>query len=63
MFQLSQENEDLRERLQVMEEYTGKDSMAEVQKLVHEKNILEKRVKNLEQTQQNWNQMGMTGMR
>ena len=61
MFQLSQENEDLRERLQVMEEYTGKDSMVEVQKLVHEKNILEKRVKNLEQTQQNWNQMGMTG--
>lgn len=48
MFQLSQENEDLRERLQVMEEYTGKDSMVEVQKLVHEKNILEKRVKNLE---------------
>jgi hypothetical protein len=31
MFQLSQENEDLRERLAVLEDYTGKDSLVEVQ--------------------------------
>jgi cell shape-determining protein MreC len=36
-FQLQQENEDLRERLNVLEEYTGKDSLVEVQKLVREK--------------------------
>lgn len=48
IFQLSQENEDLRERLTVLEEYTGKDSLAEVQKLVREKRQLENRVKHLE---------------
>jgi CHASE3 domain sensor protein len=50
MFQLSQENEDLRERLAVLEEYTGKDSLIEVQALVKEKRHLENRVKHLEQT-------------
>ena len=54
IFQLSQENEDLRERLTVLEEYTGKDSLAEVQKLVKEKRQLEDRVKHLEQTTNNW---------
>jgi len=34
---MQQENEDLRERLNVLEEYTGKDSLVEVQKLVKEK--------------------------
>ena len=56
IFQLSQENEDLRERLTVLEEYTGKDSLAEVQKLVREKRQLENRVKHLEQTSNNWTQ-------
>ena len=48
------ENEDLRERLVVLEEYTGKDSLAEVQRLVREKRQLESRVKHLEQTNNNW---------
>ena len=37
IFQLQQENEDLRERLTVLEDYTGKDSTVEVQKLTKEK--------------------------
>lgn len=60
MFQLQQENEDLRERLNVLEEYTGKDSLSEVQKLVREKRQLENRVKHLEQTSQNWSQFQKT---
>jgi len=40
----------------VLEEYTGKDSLAEVQKLVREKRQLENRVKHLEQTSNNWTQ-------
>ena len=60
IFQLSQENEDLRERLTVLEEYTGKDSLAEVQKLVREKRQLEDRVKHLEQTNNNWTQLQKT---
>lgn len=55
IYQLQQENEDLRERLQVLEEYTGKDSISEVQKLVKEKRALENRVKHLELTTNNWN--------
>ena len=54
IFQLSQENEDLRERLTVLEDYAGKDSMVEVQKIVKEKRQLEDRVKHLEQTNNNW---------
>lgn len=57
---MQQENEDLRERLQVLEEYTGKDSLAEVQKLVREKRQLENRVKVLEQTSNNWNNFHKT---
>ena len=53
-FQLSQENEDLRERLAVLEEYTGKDSLPHLQILVREKRQLENRVKHLEQTNNNW---------
>jgi predicted CopG family antitoxin len=54
MFQLSQENEDLRERLAVLEEYSGKDSLVEVRQLVKEKKELAGRVKALEETSQNW---------
>ena len=54
IFQLQNENEDLRERLQVLEEFTGKDSNVEVQKLVHDKKVLEKRVEHLEKTSNNW---------
>lgn len=44
IFQLQNENEDLRERLQTLEDFTGKDSLIEVQRLVLEKKTLEKRV-------------------
>jgi hypothetical protein len=44
IYQLQNENEDLRERLQMLEEYTGKDSNFEMQKLVRDKKVLEKRV-------------------
>ena len=54
IFQLQNENEDLRERLITLEEFTGKDSHVEVQKLVLEKKTLEKRVAQLEQTSNNW---------
>ena len=37
-----------------MEEFTGKDSLVEVQKLVLEKRTLEKRVAQLEETSNNW---------
>lgn len=48
LFQMQNENEDLRDRLQILEEFTGKDSMEEVSKLVKEKKVLENRVKHLE---------------
>lgn len=54
IFQLQNENEDLRERLQVLEEFTGKDSNEEVQQLVKDKKMLEKRVEHLEKTSNNW---------
>ena len=54
VFQLQQENEDLRERLNVLEEYTGKDSLLEVQKLVRENRKLENRMKQMELTNHNW---------
>jgi hypothetical protein len=41
---LQNENEDLRERLAILEDFTGKDSLDEVQRLVREKKTLEKRV-------------------
>ena len=55
IYQLQNENEDLRERLQMLEEYTGKDSNFEMQKLVRDKKVLEKRVVQLETTH-NWMQ-------
>jgi hypothetical protein len=38
-----------------MEELSGKDSQIEYRKLVKEKKVLENRVKQLESTNQNWN--------
>lgn len=54
IFQLQNENEDLRDRVQILEDYTGKDSYNEMTKLVKEKKVLENRVKHLEQTSMNW---------
>jgi len=54
IFQLQNENEDLRERLSVLEEFTGKDSNYEMQKLVRDKKVLEARVIQLETTSNNW---------
>jgi hypothetical protein len=51
---LQNENEDLRTRLQILEEYTGKDSYLDMAKLVKEKKVLENRVKHLEKTSMNW---------
>jgi hypothetical protein len=48
------ENEDLRDRLGILEEYTGKDSYLDMAKLVKEKKVLENRVKHLEKTSMNW---------
>jgi regulator of replication initiation timing len=48
------ENEDLRDRLGIFEEYTGKDSYLEMAKLVKEKKVLENRVKHLEKTSMYW---------
>lgn len=48
IFQIQNENEDLRDRLQTLEEYTGKDSFNELTKLVKDKKMLENRVKHLE---------------
>ena len=48
IFQLQNENEDLRERLMILEDFTGKDSLDQVQHLVREKKTLEKRVAQLE---------------
>ena len=56
IFQIQNENEDLRERLQILEEYTGKDSLNDFTKLMKDKKILENRVKHLEQTSNNWAQ-------
>jgi hypothetical protein len=51
---LQNENEDLRLRLQILEEYTGKDTFTDMAKLVKEKKVLENRVKHLEKTSMNW---------
>lgn len=48
IFQLTQENEDLRDRLTVLEESAGKDSFYEVTQLAREKRQLENRVRHLE---------------
>ena len=61
VFQLQQENEDLRERLTVLEDFTGKDSTVEVQKLMKENRQLENRVRHLEKTTNNWNQVNKIG--
>jgi len=45
---LQNENEDLRDRVQILEEYTGKESYVDFSKLVKEKKVLENRVKHLE---------------
>ena len=50
IFQLQNENEDLRDRLQVLEDFTGKDSKETVQKLARDKKLLEKRINLLEST-------------
>jgi cell division protein FtsB len=54
IFMLQIENEDLRDRLGILEEYTGKDSYLDMAKLVKEKKVLENRVKHLEKTSMNW---------
>lgn len=54
IFMLQNENEDLRTRLQILEEYTGKDTYTDMAKLVKEKKVLENRVKHLEKTSMNW---------
>ena len=51
---MGSECEDLRNRLQILEEYTGKDTYSDLTKLVREKQVLENRVKHLEQTSMNW---------
>lgn len=48
VFQIQNENEDLRERLQILEDFTGKETYSGVAKLVKEKKVLENRVKHLE---------------
>ena len=58
IYQLQNENEDLRERLQVLEDFTGKDSETEMQKLVREKRGLEQRIQLLENTNINWMRQG-----
>lgn len=60
IYQIQNENEDLRDRIQIMEEYTGKDSYSDVTKLVKDKKMLENRVKHLEQTNHNWSQFQQT---
>jgi len=54
MFQIQNENEDLRDRMITLEDFTGKDSVTEVHRLVKEKRALEHRVKNLESNNNNW---------
>ncbi len=54
IFMLQNENEDLRDRLTILEEYTGKDSYLDMARLVKEKKVLENRVKHLEKTSMNW---------
>ena len=44
----------MRERLIILEDFTGKDSLEQVQHLVKEKKTLEKRVAQLEETSNNW---------
>ena len=57
IFQLQNENEDLRERLQIMEDHTGKDSKYELQRLFKDNKVLEQRVMHLEATSNSWMQM------
>jgi hypothetical protein len=55
IFQYQNESEDLRDRLQILEEYTGKDTTyGDMARLVKEKKVLENRVKHLEKTSMNW---------
>jgi len=54
LFQMQGENEDLRDRLQMFEDATGKDSAFEFQRLAKEKRALENRVRHLEQTNMSW---------
>lgn len=55
MFQIQNENEDIRDRMITLEDLTGKDSATEVHRLVTEKKALEHRVKNLESNNNTWN--------
>jgi len=55
LWQQRNENEDLRSRLQALEDVSGKDSQLEFSKMAKEKKQLENRVKQLENTQGNWN--------
>jgi len=58
---LTQENEDLRDRLSILEEHVGKDSnLADITTMAKEKRQLENRVKHLEKTTQNWNNVRQT---
>ena len=54
LFQFQTENEDLRDRLTLLEEQTGKDSAIEMYRLAKDKKVLENRVKHLEKTSMNW---------
>ncbi len=54
IFQMQNENEDLRDRLQLLEDTTGKDSYYEMSKLQKEKKVLMNRVTHLESTSMNW---------
>jgi len=51
---LQNENDDLRERVLVLEELTGKEGKEEIEKLLKDKRILQKRVVELETTSNNW---------
>lgn len=54
IFQIQNENEDLRERLAILEECQNKDSIFEIQRLAQEKKNLEKRLEQVEQKSNNW---------
>lgn len=56
---ISNENDDLRERIQVMEEINENDQVYDIQRLVKEKRILEKRIIKLEQSGSNWNRQSI----
>ncbi len=48
VFLMQNENEDLRDRITVLEEFTGKDAYEVDNRLVKEKKVLENRVNHLE---------------